>query len=150
MSYPVLATDEELLFDHLAKQKQPGARVRRFHGDTATDEEMIQIYTDIVAKLPSHERTGVITTHLNIALRGRVCGTERVSQRLVFALPPSEYWLPGRPLSALHFVPQFNKRYSELDENEVDIVDIELQGAIVRLVGRVVQCDHQRTQSENS
>ena len=48
--FPVIAEDSGLLFMDLAQADpdQPGQFVRRFHGKSMTDEEMLEHYIDII------------------------------------------------------------------------------------------------------
>lgn len=47
---PSFATDDALILENVPEEKQPGLFVRRVHGKTLNDEEMIAYYTDLVKK----------------------------------------------------------------------------------------------------
>lgn len=50
VTYPVIATDEGLFLDFLPKSEQPGAYISRIIGPYATDEEIIEHYTNLIGE----------------------------------------------------------------------------------------------------
>ena len=114
---PTIGMDNNLYIEELPKDKQPGIYVRRINGKELNDEEMIEYYTNLVkqygGKLTAKWVYGMV-----------VCNKNKVSKyswnkdHFYFIDKPSEKRNPGYPLDSISIMPEFNKYFVDLTEED--------------------------------
>lgn len=114
---PTIGMDNCLFIEELPKEKQPGTHVRRVNGKELTDEEMIEYYTNLVKeygeKLTAKWIYGMV-----------ICKEDGVKQyswskdHFYFVSKPSEKRNPGYPLDSISIMPEVNKYFLELTEED--------------------------------
>lgn len=117
---PTIGMDNSLFIEELPESKQPGTYVRRVNGKELTDDEMISYYTGLVK-----ENGGRLTAKW---VFGMVICSENVSREFswykdhfYFVSEPSSIINPGYPLDSISVIPEFNKYFAELTEEEKEI-----------------------------
>ena len=112
-----IGIDDNLFIEELSKEKQPGTNVRRVNGKELTDEEMIQYYTNLVK-----ENGGRLTAKW---VYGMVIynGIEPKQytwskEHFYFVDKPHEKRNPGYPLDSISIMPEYNKYFVELTQEE--------------------------------
>lgn len=112
-----IGMDNNLFFENIPDEKQPGTHVRRINGKTLTDEEMIEYYTNLVKQYG-----GKIIAKW---IYGMVIYDGK--QKKEFSWSKSNFYFldtpcakrnPGYPLDSIAFVPEFNKYLVELTSEE--------------------------------
>jgi len=131
---PVLATDEEMMLSGVDEKRQPRAEIKRIIGESPTDDEMIEYYSRLIASVRGSQCLATITTYYSIALQGQLLGTTSLSRDCLMQLPASSTRLKGRPLSALHYLPRFGKRYSELTQSEQQTFERATDQALIMFI----------------
>lgn len=132
MDFPIVGTDEEIILHGLDKKDQPGARIRRIAGDGASDKELIRYYGELISRFGPEGCFATLTTYYAAAMRRKIVGSTVIRQVCLLTLPPTKRWLRGRPLSAFHFIPEFDKRYTEMSGIEVDSFERPVLEQLVR------------------
>lgn len=114
---PTIGMDNCLFIDELPEEKQPGTHVRRVSGKELTDEEMIEYYANLVK-----EYGGKLTAKW---VYGMVIwdGQERKEyswSKSHFYLidKPCEKRNPGYPLDSISVMPENNRYWLELTDEE--------------------------------
>lgn len=114
---PAIGMDNNLFIEELPKEKQPGTHVRRINGKELSDEEMIEYYTDLVkeygGKLTAKWVYGMVICNEN--------GIEKYSwnkDHFYFVDKPCEKRNPGYPLDSISIMPEINKYFVELTEED--------------------------------
>lgn len=114
---PTIGMDNNLFIEELPEEKQPGTHVRRINGKELNDEEMITYYTNLVkeygGKLTAKWVYGMVVCNEN--------GNREYSwskDHFYFIDKPSEKRNPGYPLDSISIMPEFNKYFVELSEEE--------------------------------
>ena len=109
--------DNNLFIEELPEEKQPGTHVRRINGKELTDEEMIKYYTNLVK-----ENGGKLTAKW---VYGMVIydGKEPkqytwAKDHFYFVDEPCEKRTPGYPLDSISIMPEYNKYFVELTQEE--------------------------------
>ena len=114
---PTIGMDNSLFIDELSNEKQPGTHVRRVNGTELTDEEMIEYYTNLVK-----EYGGKLTAKW---VYGMVLCNEKGAKQ--YTWNKSNFYLvdkpcskrnPGYPLDSISVMPENNKYWLELTEEE--------------------------------
>jgi len=112
-----IGLDNNLFIEELPEEKQPSTHVRRVGGKELTDEEMIQYYTNLVK-----ENGGKLTAKW---VYGMVIydGKEPkqytwAKDHFYFVDKPCEKRTPGYPLDSISIMPEFNKYFVELTQEE--------------------------------
>lgn len=118
VDYPVIATDEALFLDFLPGNEQPGAYVKRMIGDNPTDKEVINFYSRILKEHENAEGAGRIITSFSISINSSVVSNMEYVQECLFRLPASQNVVKGRPLASLHYINDYGKHYSELNQEQ--------------------------------
>jgi hypothetical protein len=119
---PVLSTDESMHLTFLEEEKQPNEKIKRIVNVDPTDEEMLKYYLDILNKQENKIGTGIIETYSVIAYKGLVCDILYEKDSCFFKYPGSTIRISGRPLASLDYYPKYNKYYTELSNEEKDII----------------------------
>lgn len=117
LKIPTIGMDNNLFIEGLPNEKQPGTHVRRINGKELNDEEMITYYTNLVkengGKLKAKWVYGMV-----------ICSEKGTKQYLwekdhfYFIDKPSEKRNPGYPLDSISIMPEFNKYFVDLTEEE--------------------------------
>jgi inosine/xanthosine triphosphate pyrophosphatase family protein len=131
---PVIASDETIEIDGLVAEQQPGASIRRIVGTGASDEQTIRYYSKLVTQFPDNTCRAKLSTNFSLAYQGRDVWSEVFSQHLVLKLPAARRRLKGRPLSALHHVPAYGRRYADLTSDQRKDIDHLLKGFLINFI----------------
>ena len=112
-----IGMDNNLFIEELPEEKQPGTHVRRVCGKELTDEEMIQYYTNLVK-----ENGGKLTAKW---VYGMVIYNGKEPKQYTWAKDhfyfvdkPCEKRTPGYPLDSISIMPEFNKYFTQLTQEE--------------------------------
>ena len=112
-----IGMDNNLFIEELPEEKQPGTYVRRVGGKELTDEEMIQHYTNLVK-----ENGGRLTAKW---VYGMVIYNGKEPKQYTWAKDhfyfvdkPCEKRTPGYPLDSISIMPEYNKYFVELTQDE--------------------------------
>ena len=112
-----IGLDNNLFIEELPEDKQPGTHVRRVNGKELTDEEMIEYYTNLVK-----EHGGKLTAKW---VYGMVIYDGKESKQYTWAKDhfyfvdkPCEKRNPGYPLDSISIMPEYNKYFVELTQEE--------------------------------
>lgn len=112
-----IGIDDNLFIEELPEEKQPGTHVRRVNGKELTDEEMIQHYTNLVK-----QNGGKLTAKW---VYGMVIYNGKEEQKYTWAKNhfylvdrPCEIRNPGYPLDSISIMPEYNKYFVELTQEE--------------------------------
>lgn len=113
---PVLAADSGLLIDGLSDDEQPGMFVRRVGGILLTDDEMIDHYAAIAARLGGQTRAHYITG-LAMVIGGRRFCTEVCETEFILTAQPNPLRATtGNPLDAVAIDPISGKYHNMLSD----------------------------------
>ena len=112
-----IGMDNNLFIEELPKEKQPGTHVRRVNGKELTDEEMIEHYTKLV-----RENGGKLTAKWVYGMaiyNGKETKTYTwCKDHFYFVDRPSDKRNPGYPLDSISIIPEFDKYFVELTDEE--------------------------------
>lgn len=114
---PTIGMDNCLFIEELQEEKQPGTHVRRINGKELADDEMIEYYTNLIkqygGKLTAKWVYGMV-----------ICNGEQIKQ---YSWSKSNFYLvdkpckernPGYPLDSISVMPENNKYWLELTDEE--------------------------------
>ncbi|HDR3523477.1 hypothetical protein C1N66_30900 (plasmid) [Bacillus cereus] len=132
VSFPVIATDEGMFLDFLPTSEQPGAYIRRIVGAQATDEEIIEHYSNLIRD--NKTGAGKIVTCYAISLNSKIINQEINVQECLFKIPASNIRIPGRPLASLHYFEEYGGFYSDLSAEEKQSVNQNFSEKIVKFI----------------
>lgn len=114
---PTIGMDNTLFIEELAMDKQPGTYVRRVNGKELTDDEMILYYSNLVK-----ENGGRLTAKwiygMVVYTKKRIHEFSWCKDKFYFVNKPSNIRNPGYPLDSLSILPEYNKYFVELNEEE--------------------------------
>lgn len=115
--YAVLADDGGFEVDAL--DGQPGVHSKRWVGPSGTDEDRIQKIFRLLEGIPPSERTARLKLVLVVYFPSEreYISAERSIEGIV-PDKPAGLRIPGFPYRSALFLPQFNKYYGELTEEE--------------------------------
>lgn len=114
---PTIGMDNNLFIEELPEEKQPGTHVRRINGKELTDDEMIEYYTNLVK-----EYGGKLTAKWVYGMV--ICSEKRTEQlswskdHFYFVEQPSNIRNQGYPLDSISIMPEFNKYFVDLSEED--------------------------------
>ena len=112
-----IGIDDNLFFENVPEEKQPGTHVRRVNGKILDDEEMIEYYTSI-----AKEYGGKIKARWVYGLvlyDGKDKKEYTWSKGNMYLVSkPCEKRNPGYPLNSVMVIPEYNKYTAELTEEE--------------------------------
>lgn len=120
--YPTVADDGGFEVDAL--DGQPGVDSRRWVGLNGTDEDRIQKVFKLLEGTPQDKRTARLKAVMAVYLPG-----EREYLDVKFSIggiipeKPSRVLIPGYPYRSVLFLPELNKFYSELTDEEYEEVN---------------------------
>lgn len=137
---PTIGMDNNLFIEDLPEEKQPGTYVRRVNGKELNDEEMIEYYSKLV-----NEYGGKLTAkwvYGMVIYDGKETNEYSWSKgHFYFIDKPCEKRNPGYPLDSISIMPECNKYFVDLTEedknkNQKDYNEDEVIEFIVRSVRR--------------
>ncbi|MBQ2938430.1 MAG: hypothetical protein IJE05_06115 [Clostridia bacterium] len=112
-----IGMDNNLFIEELSEEKQPGTHVRRVNGKELTDDEMIEHYTNLVK-----ENGGKLNAKW---VYGMVIHNGKESKEYTwskshfyFIDKPCEKRNPGYPLDSISIMPEVDKYFVELTEED--------------------------------
>lgn len=112
-----IGIDDNLYIEELPEEKQPGTNVRRVNGKELSDDEMIEHYTNLVK-----ENGGKLTAKW---VYGMVIYNGKEAKQYTwekdhfyFVDKPCEIRNPGYPLDSISIMPEYNKYFVELTQEE--------------------------------
>lgn len=114
---PTIGMDNNLFIEELPPEKQPGVYVRRINGKELNDDEMIEHYTNLVK-----ENGGKLTAKWVYGMV--ICSDNGVKEytwskdHFYFVDKPSEKRNPGYPLDSISIMPEANKYFVELTQED--------------------------------
>ena len=109
--------DDNLYFEDVPEEKQPGTHVRRVNGKTLTDDEMIEHYTGIVKEMGRDIEAKWV--YGLVLYDGKEKKEYTWSKgKMLMVDTACEKRNPGYPLDSITVVPRFNKYTVELTEAE--------------------------------
>ena len=112
-----IGMDNNLYIEELPEEKQPGTYVRRVNGKELTDEEMIEYYSNLV-----NEYGGKLTAkwvYGMVIYNGKEAKEYSWSKGdFYFVEKPSEKRNPGYPLDSISILPECNKYFVDLTEED--------------------------------
>lgn len=112
-----IGIDNNLFLEGVPEEKQPGTHVRRVNGKELNDEEMIEYYTGLVKEYGGH-----ITARWMSGLvlfDGKEAKEYTWSKsHFYFVDNPSQKRTPGYPLDSISIMPENNKYFVELTDEE--------------------------------
>lgn len=115
---PVLSMDTGLYFNDLPDDQQPGLHVRRIDGnDRASDEELIQHYTDLAQKM-GNEIKAFWRYAYAIAWPDGTCVSFTADAHRIFVNVPSKRRTPGYPLESLQVDPATRQYIADMTDVE--------------------------------
>lgn len=112
-----IGLDNNLFIEELPQEKQPGTHVRRVNGKELTDDEMIEHYTNLVK-----EYGGRLTAKWVFGLviyNGQEAKEHSWNKsHFYFVDKVSEKRNPGYPLDSISIMPECNKYFVDLTEED--------------------------------
>ncbi len=115
---PVLSVDEALFIDGLPPEEQPGIHVRRYMGEPATDEALLEIYLKKIRPLSPSGRCAQWIFAICLAFPSSHVYTTQMEIPAILTDQPSLPLLPGYPLSSLMIDPIHGKPVKDLSQQE--------------------------------
>ena len=127
-----IGMDNNLYIEELPEEKQPGTHVRRVNGKELSDEEMIEYYSNLVKE--HGEKLTAKWVYGMVIYDGKESREYSWSKsHFYFVDKPSEKRNPGYPLDSISIMPECNKYFVDLTEedrnidkenyNEDDVID---------------------------
>ena len=112
-----IGMDNCLFIEELPEEKQPGTHVRRVNGKELTDEEMIEYYTNLIkkygGKLTAKWIYGIVIYN------GKEAKKYTWSKSNFYLIDkPCKKRNPGYPLDSISVMPENNKYWLELTDEE--------------------------------
>lgn len=112
-----IGMDNNLFIEELPEEKQPGTYVRRVNGNTLTDDEMIEYYTSLVKEYG--EKLTAKWVYGMVIYNGRESKEYTWSKEdFYFVSTPCKKRNPGYPLDSISIMPECNKYFVELTEED--------------------------------
>lgn len=112
-----IGMDNNLYIEELPEEKQPGTYVRRINGKELNDEEMIEYYSKLV-----NEYGGKLTAkwiYGMVIYNGKEAKEYSWSKGdFYFVEKPSKKRNPGYPLDSISILPECNKYFVDLTEED--------------------------------
>lgn len=137
---PTIGMDNCLYIEELPEEKQPGTHVRRVNGKELNDDEMIEYYINLVK-----EYGGKLTAKWMYGMV--ICkeeGTDEYSwykDHFYFIDKPCVKRNPGYPLDSISILPESNKYWLELtDEDKIEYQKKDKNDGVIKFIINSVQC----------
>ena len=113
-----IGMDNNLFIEELPEDKQPGTHVRRVNGKNLNDEEMIEYYTNLVKEYG--EKLTAKWVYGMVIYNGKETKEHTWSkEHFYFVSEPCQIRNPGYPLDSISIMPEYNKYFVELTEEEI-------------------------------
>ena len=113
-----IGMDNNLFIEELPEDKQPGTHVRRVNGKNLNDEEMIEYYTNLVKEYG--EKLTAKWVYGMVIYNGKEAKEHTWSkEHFYFVSEPCQIRNPGYPLDSISIMPEYNKYFVELTEEEI-------------------------------
>lgn len=117
---PTIGMDNNLFIEGLPEEKQPGTYVRRVNGRELTDDEMIEHYTNLVKEYG--DRLDAKWIYGMVIFDGKEAKEYSWSKgNFYFVDKPCKKRNPGYPLDSISIMPQVNKYFVELTDEDRNI-----------------------------
>lgn len=114
---PTIGMDNNLFIEGLPEEKQPGTHVRRVNGQELNDEQMIEHYTDLVKEYG--EKLEAKWVYGMVIYNGKEAKEYSWSKgNFYFVDKPCDKRNPGYPLDSISIMPEVNKYFVELTEED--------------------------------
>lgn len=114
---PTIGMDNNLFIEGLPEEKQPGTYVRRVNGQELNDEQMIEHYTDLVKEYG--EKLEAKWVYGMVIYNGKEAKEYSWSKgNFYFVDKPCDKRNPGYPLDSISIMPEVNKYFVELTEED--------------------------------
>lgn len=119
---PTIGLDDNLYFEGVDEEDQPGTLVRRVNGKTLDDEEMISYYTGLSKKYGGKLEGKWV--YGMVLYDGEKAHEHTWSKGgFYFADKASEKRNPGYPLDSITIWPEYNKYWLELNDEEKKVIN---------------------------
>lgn len=115
---PTLSVDEALYMGGLSPEQQPGTNVRRYMEKELTDDELLNLYLEIIKNIPPENRTATWIFAICLVLPNGQEFSEKVQLCEKFSEDPSLPIVPGYPLSSIIYNPVIGKIYRDFTPEE--------------------------------
>lgn len=99
----------------------PGVQSKRIlpGGEEGTDEELISFVLKKMESIPMDKRGVSLTSAVALSdPEGKIIFQEKMSSSGLVSVKRGPVRVPGYPFREIHFVPEYDKTYAELDEEE--------------------------------
>lgn len=114
---PTIGMDNNLFIEGLPEEKQPGTYVRRVNGQELDDEQMIEYYTGLVKEYG--EKLEAKWVYGMVIYNGKEEKEYSWSKgNFYFVDKPCDKRNPGYPLDSISIMPEVNKYFVELTEED--------------------------------
>jgi len=114
---PTIGMDNNLFIEGLPEEKQPGTHVRRVNGQELNDEQMIEHYTDLVKEYG--EKLEAKWVYGMVIYNGKEAKEYSWSKgNFYFVDKPCDKRNPGYPIDSISIMPEVNKYFVELTEED--------------------------------
>jgi inosine/xanthosine triphosphate pyrophosphatase family protein len=114
-----IGMDNNLFFENIPEEKQPGVYVRRVNGKELTDEEMIKHYSKL-----AYDNGGKIVAswvYGMVIYNGKIKKSYTWKKSNFYLVDtPSNKRNPGYPLDSISILPDLNKYFVDLTKEEKD------------------------------
>lgn len=114
---PILAADSGLLIDGLSDSEQPGMYVRRVGGRLLTDDEMIDHYAALAARLGGSCKAHYVTGLAMIVHGARFCEEVPENEFLLVSGPNPNRFHTGNPLDVVAVDPATGSYHNTLPDS---------------------------------
>lgn len=112
-----IGMDNSLFIEDLPEDKQPGTHVRRINGKELNDDEMIEYYTDLVSKNGGKLKAKWV--YGMVIYNGKEKKEHTWSKsHFYFIDKPSKKRNPGYPLDSISIMPEVNKYFVDLTNDD--------------------------------
>ena len=114
-----IGMDNNLYIEELPEEKQPGTHVRRINGKELSDDEMLEYYTNLV-----HQYGGRLTAkwvYGMVIYNGKEAKEYSWSKSNFYLVDkPCQKRNPGYPLDSMSIMPECNKYFVDLTQEDRD------------------------------
>ena len=114
---PTIGMDNNLFIEELPEEKQPGTHVRRVNGKELSDNEMIEYYCNLVKEYGG--RLTAKWVYGMVIYNGKEAKEYSWSKsHFYFVDKPCERRNPGYPLDSISIMPECNKYFVDLTDED--------------------------------
>ena len=114
---PVLAADSGLYIDGLSDDEQPGMFVRRVNGRLLTDDEMIDHYASLAARLSGSRKAHYVTGLAMIVNGKSFCEEVPENEFLLVSTPNPNRFHTGNPIDVVAIDPATGHYHNDLPDS---------------------------------